>query len=119
MSNLDVWYDDRGNTEDHHESDGCEGSHSLPSQEPSPGLLLLICFAFGFIQAFLSVAPLHRVQSATYAGGVGRRGDRDCVPAFACLSFPSFLVFAHQGKRLTYLLAAEIQAGKATPQGIQ
>lgn len=57
ITNLDVWCDDRGDAEDHHEGDGCEGSHSLPSQEPSPGSLPLICFAFGFIQAFCLSLP--------------------------------------------------------------
>ena len=80
----------RGHPEDHHESHGCKRSHSLPSQEPSPGLntrednkycvllLLLMHLILSWLDIFSFPFP-----------------------------FPSFSLFI------------EIQAWKAATQGIQ
>lgn len=53
---LIVIYISRGYTKDDNESDGCEGSYALSSQEPSPGpiLFFLSFLIFNVLLSFLS-----------------------------------------------------------------
>lgn len=87
----------RGHAKDHHESHGCKGSHSLPSQEPSPGLNATedtnISYFFYFCEH--NFVMMHLISS--------------WLDIFFSFPFPfsSFSLFA------------EIQAWKAATQGIQ